>query len=220
MSNRTFTLQEPLYQYLLSVSLREPDVLRELREETRQLAHAGMQIAPEQGQFMALLAELIGARKCLEIGTFTGYSALAVALSLPRDGKLIACDVSEEWTSIARRYWALAGVAEQIELRLAPASETLSALLQEGHDGTFDYIFIDADKVNYFHYYDLSLKLLRTGGLIVVDNVLWDGKVAVPQCNDSDTAALKEFNQKLHGDERVSLSMIPIGDGLSLVRKR
>jgi len=220
MSNRTFTLQEPLYQYLLSVSLREPDVLRELREETQQLTNAGMQISPEQGQFMALLAELIGAKKCLEIGTFTGYSALAVALSLSPGSKLIACDVNEEWTSIARRYWARAGVAERIELRLAPGTETLSALLQEGNDGTFDYIFIDADKVSYLRYYELSLKLLRPGGLIIVDNVLWDGKVAVPQCNDADTAALKKFNQSLYDDKRISLSMVPIGDGLSLVRKR
>jgi caffeoyl-CoA O-methyltransferase len=220
MATRTFTLQEPLYQYLLSVSLHEPQILRELREETSNLPYAMMQIAPEQGQFMALLAELIGVRKCIEIGTFTGYSALAVASVLPPEGKLIACDVSDEWTAIARRYWERAGLAEQIELHLAPAEETLATLLREGGAETFDYIFIDADKTSYSRYYDLSLELLRPGGLILVDNVLWDGKVADPRINDADTLALKEFNLKLFADDRISLSMVPIGDGLTLARKR
>lgn len=220
MSNRTFTLEEPLYQYLLSVSLRESAVLRELREETAQLPNAGMQIAPEQGQFMALLSQLIGAKKCIEVGTFTGYSALCVAMSLPADGKIIACDVSEPWTSIGRRYWQRAGVADRIDLRLAPAQETLSALLQQGEAGTFDYVFIDADKVGYARYYELSLQLLRPGGLILVDNVLWDGKIIDASHNDEDTLALRAFNEQLYRDERVSLSMVPIGDGLTLARKR
>jgi len=220
MSNRTFTLEEPLYQYLLSVSLREPDLLRELREETRQLSNAGMQIAPEQGQFMAFLAQLIGARKCIEVGTFTGYSALCVAMSLPADGKLVACDISEPWTSIGRRYWERAGVADRIDLHLAPAQETLSALLQRGAAGTFDYVFIDADKTGYSTYYELSLQLLRPGGLILVDNVLWDGKIIDSASDDEDTNALRAFNEKLYRDERIFLSMVPIGDGLTLARKR
>jgi predicted O-methyltransferase YrrM len=220
MSNRTFTLEESLYQYLLSASLREPEVMRELREETRQLSMAGMQIAPEQGQFMALLAELMSVRKCIEVGVFTGYSSLAVARMLPSDGKLIACDISEEWTAIAQRYWRRAGVADRIDLRLAPADETLSALLQDGGGDTFDYVFIDADKTGYSKYYELSLQLVRRGGLIIVDNVLWDGKVADPGVNDEDTLALKAFNRKLYSDDRISLSMVPIGDGLTLARKR
>jgi len=219
MSNRTFTLQEPLYQYFLSVSLREYEVLHELRKETHRLRDGGMQIAPEQGQFMSLLAELIGAKKCIEVGTFTGYSSLAVALALPPDGRIIACDVSEEWTSIARNYWQRAGVENKIDLRLAPAEQTLSKLLNEGHAGTFDFIFIDADKPAYPQYYELALKLLRPGGLILVDNVLWDGKVADPRNVEEDTLALKAFNEKIFADPRVSISMVPIGDGLTLARK-
>ena len=219
MSNATFTLQEPLYSYLLSVSLREPDVLAQLREETRQLPQANMQIAPEQGQFMAFLAQLMGARKCLEIGVFTGYSALAIALALPPNGKLIACDVNEEWSAIARRYWAQAGVADKIELRLAPALDTLGNLIAEGQSGSFDFAFIDADKPNYPAYYEHALNLLRPGGLIVVDNVLWSGKVASPLFDDLDTSTLRAFNAKLKADPRIALSMVPIGDGLSLARK-
>lgn len=220
MSNRTFTLQEPLYSYLLSVSLREPEILARLRAETRKLANANMQIAPEQGQFMALLAKLIGARRYLEIGTYTGYSALAVALALPPDGEVIACDVNAEWTDVARRYWAEAGVGERISLRLAPAARTLAALLAEGRAGGFDLAFIDADKTGYADYYERCLELLRPGGVIMVDNVLWDGRVAVPDAADSDTLALKAFNRTLMADQRIDLSLVPIGDGLTLARKR
>ncbi len=220
MTRRSLGLSESLYEYLLNVSLREPDVLRRLREETASLPMAGMQIAPEQGQFMALLMELIGARRTLEVGVFTGYSSLSVALALPDDGRIVACDVSEEWTSVARRYWAEAGVADKIELRLAPAVETLDGLIAAGEAGNFDFAFIDADKTNYAAYYERALTLLRPGGLIAVDNVLWSGKVADPAETDDDTNAIRAFNQKLHGDERVSLSLIPLADGLTLARKR
>jgi predicted O-methyltransferase YrrM len=220
MSNKTFTLQEPLYSYLLSVSLREPDVLRRLREETHALATANMQIAPEQGQFMALLARMIGARYYLEIGTYTGYSALSVALALPADGRIIACDVSEEWTDIARRYWTEAGVAERVDLRLAPALRTLDALIAQERGGTFDLAFIDADKTNYPNYYERCLTLLRPGGLILIDNVLWDGNVAGEFDQSADTRAIRALNAQLVKDERVHLSLVPIGDGLTLALKR
>ena len=220
MSNQTFTLQAPLYHYLLSVSLREPEVLARLRAETARLPSRGMQIAPEQGQFMALLARLIGARRYLEIGTFTGYSALAVALALPEDGQVIACDVSDEWTSIARRYWKEAGMAGRITLRLAPAAETLRSLIDAGQAGSFDLAFLDADKTGYAGYYEACLQLLRPGGLIMIDNVLWDGTVAIPELRDADTEAIKAFNRQLHADQRVDLSLVPIGDGLTLARKR
>jgi caffeoyl-CoA O-methyltransferase len=220
MSRRTLTLDDPLYAYLLSVSLREPDVLRRLREETAGHPQAAMQIAPEQGQFMGLLARLISARKCLEIGVFTGYSALAVALALPFDGRLVACDVSEEFTAIARRYWQEAGVDPIIRLHLAPAIETLDGLLADGEGGTFDFAFIDADKVNYAGYFQRALELVRPGGLIVVDNVLWDGKVADATVRDPDTAAIRALNESLLRDERIDLSLLPIGDGLTLARKR
>jgi predicted O-methyltransferase YrrM len=220
MSNKTFTLQEPLYSYLLSVSLREPDVLRRLREETMAIPFAGMQIAPEQGQFMALLVRLLGARNCLEVGTFTGYSALAVALALPVDGKLIACDISEEWTAVGRRYWEEAGVAQRIDLQLGRALKTLDRLLADGAAGSFDFAFIDADKPSYLDYYERALRLLRPGGLIAVDNVLWGGTVAGEFDQREDTLALRAFNAKLANDERVHLSLVPIGDGLSLALKR
>jgi len=220
MSRRTLALDDPLYAYLLSVSLREPDVLRRLREETAGHPQAAMQIAPEQGQFMGLLVRLLGARKCLEIGVFTGYSALAVALALPFDGRLVACDVSEEFTAIARRYWEEAGVDPIIRLHLAPAVETLDGLLADGEGGTFDFAFIDADKVNYAGYFERALELLRPGGLVVVDNVLWDGKVADATVNDPDTAAIRALNESLLGDERIDLSLLPVGDGLTLARKR
>ncbi len=220
MSNRTFTLQEPLYSYLVSVSLREPEILARLRAETRKLPNANMQIAPEQGQFMAMLAKLSGARRYIEVGTYTGYSALVVALALPRDGEVVACDVNTEWTAIARRYWDEAGVGERISLRLAPAALTLASLLAEGRAGTFDLAFIDADKTGYADYYERCLELLRPGGIVMVDNVLWDGRVAVPEAVDPDTSALKAFNRKLFGDDRIDLSLVPIGDGLTLARKR
>jgi len=220
MSRRSIEMTDALYAYLLENSLRETDILRRLREETAGLPGAGMQIAPEQGQFMALLAELIGARHCLEIGTFTGYSALAVALALPPDGRLIACDVNEKTTAVARRYWQEAGVAGKIDLRLAPALETLDALLADGAAGRFDFAFIDADKSNYEAYYERCLDLLRDGGLIAVDNVLWGGAVTNPAPGDSDTRAIRALNAKIASDQRVSCSMLPLGDGLTLVRKR
>ena len=219
MSRRTEALTDELYEYLLDVSLREPAILRELREETGALEKAQMQISPDQGQLMAMLVQLIGARRTLDVGTFTGYSALVVALALPRDGRVVACDVSEEWTSIGRRYWMKAGVADKIDLRLAPAIETLDGLLRGGLD-SFDFAFIDADKANYDAYYERCLQLVRPGGLIAVDNVLWHGKVIDPTVTDADTEAIRRLNAKLKSDERVSLSLVPIGDGLTLARRR
>lgn len=220
MSNRTFSLDNALYEYLLGASLREHPVLARLRAETAAHPQVNMQIAPEQGQFMALLVRLMGARRCLEIGVFTGYSSLAVALALPPEGRIVACDVSDEYTAVARRYWAEAGVAERIDLRLAPAVETLDALLAGGGAGSYDFAFIDADKEGYPAYYERSLRLLRPGGLIAVDNTLWDGAVADPQDQSADTVAIRAFNDSLHEDERVDLSLVPIGDGLTLARKR
>lgn len=220
MTRRTNWLPDELYRYLLDVSLRDDPVLRRLREETAGLEQANMQIGPDQGQFMGLLLELIDARLVLEVGTFTGYSALAMALALPDDGRLVACDLSEEWTSIGRRYWEEAGVAHKIELRLGPAVDTLEALLAEGHEGAFDFVFIDADKEGYEDYYELSLRLLRKGGLIAVDNTLWEGKVVDPDATDPDTEAIRAFNLKVADDERVSVSLVAIGDGLTLARKR
>lgn len=220
MSRRTESITDELYEYLIRVSLREPVVLRRLREETAQLEQANMQIGPEQGQLMALLVELIEAKRVLEIGTFTGYSTLVMALALPEAGRIIACDVSEEWTRVARRYWAEAGVAHKIDLRLAPAVETLDALLAEGRAGAFDFAFIDADKESYATYFERALELVRVGGLVAIDNVLWSGKVADPEVTDADTEAIRALNAKLKDDGRVSLSLVPIGDGLTLARKR
>ncbi|MBD0344505.1 MAG: class I SAM-dependent methyltransferase [Coleofasciculus sp. Co-bin14] len=220
MSKKTLGLDNQLYDYLLSVSLREPDVLRQLREETARLPMAIMQIAPEQGQFMALLVQLLSATKTLDIGVFTGYSSLCVALALPPDGKIVACDISQEDTAVARRYWEAAGVADKIDLRLAPALETLDQLLATGQAGTFDFVFIDADKRNYEEYYDRSLQLIRPGGLIAIDNVLWSGRVTDLQVQDARTQSIRAFNEKLHQDERVSLSLVPIADGLTLALKR
>jgi predicted O-methyltransferase YrrM len=217
---RHIDLSQKLDQYVLSVSLREPPVLRRLREETARQPIPDMQIAPDQGQLMALLARLIGARRCLEIGVFTGYSALAVALALPPDGRIIACDVNPETTAIARRYWAEAGVADKIELRLAPALQTLDALLAAGEEGRFDFAFIDANKDNYDAYYERALRLLRPGGLIVIDNVLWGGWVADARRKDPETAALRALNAKLHADERIDLTLLPLADGITLARKR
>jgi len=215
----------PLIDYLISVSLREEPLLRELREETARSGRQGMQIAPHQGQFMRLLAELLGVKRGIEVGTFTGYSALCTALAMPADGRLVCCDISEEWTKIARRYWQKAGVAERIDLRLAPAAETLDALIAAGESGTYDWLFIDADKTSYEVYYDKGLQLLRTGGLLLVDNVLWGGDILrdsrqLDPEKDRDTLALQAFNRRLHEDPRISLSLVPIGDGLTLARKR
>lgn len=220
MSNRSITLTPDLYTYLLDVSLRELPVLQALRAETATMPAANMQIAPDQGQFMALLVQLLGARRIIEIGTFTGYSALVMALALPADGRLITCDISAEYTAIARRHWQQAGVAERIELRLAPATETLRALAAAGPAGAFDLVFIDADKESYRDYYELALPLLRAGGLIIVDNVLWNGAVIDASKQDADTNAIRAFNRAVQRDERVEISMIPVGDGLTLLRKR
>jgi predicted O-methyltransferase YrrM len=219
MSNQTLALDDRLYDYLLGVSLREDPILARLRAETSALPEANMQIAPEQGQFMALLAKLMGARRCLEVGTFTGYSALAIAQALPADGQLIALDVSEQWTSIARRYWAEAGVAERIDLRLGPAADTMHRLLDTRQGESFDFIFVDADKTGYRAYCGLALELLRPGGLLLLDNVLWGGRVIDPAINDPDTRAIRELNEWLCQEERVDLSLVPIGDGLTLARK-
>lgn len=219
MSRKTFTLTEELRDYLLSVSLREPEILAKLRKETESFDQASMQISPEQGQFMALLVQLIQASKVIEIGVFTGYSSLVVALALPANGKLIACDVSDEWTAVARRYWNDAGVLHKIDLRIAPAIETLETLLADGEEGTFDLAFIDADKKNYIAYYEATLRLIRPGGLILVDNVLWSGRVADPTNDEQDTLAIRYFNMQLKDDKRITLSLLPIGDGLTVAMK-
>lgn len=220
MATQTLGLEKQLYDYLQSVSLREPEILTQLRQETAQHPMGRMQIAPEQGQFIALLVQLMGAKKTLELGVFTGYSSLAVALALPPEGKVVACDVSEEYTAIARRYWQQAGVADKIDLHIAPALETLERLLAAGQAGTFDFAFIDADKSNNEGYYSLSLQLVRPGGLIAIDNVLWSGRVADPQVQDNRTNKIRALNQKLHQDLRVTLSLLPIADGLTLALKR
>lgn len=219
MSNKTFTLSDDLYAYLFEHSVREPDVLRRLREETARDSMARMQIAPEQGQLMQLLVRLMGARRYLEVGVFTGYSSLAVALALPAEGRIVACDISDTWTKVARRYWAEAGVAEKIDLRLAPALQTLDGLIAAGAAGSFDFAFIDADKTSYRAYYERALTLIRAGGLIAVDNTLWEGRVADPKVRDADTQAIRDFNRHLRDDRRVHLCLVPIGDGLSLALK-
>jgi caffeoyl-CoA O-methyltransferase len=215
MASRHPLFPEKLARYIVKHSVREAGVLRELREATASNPHAGMQIGADQGQFMALLVQAIGAKRCLEIGTFTGYSALAVALALPADGRVLCCDINAEWTALARRFWKKAGVEHKIELRLAPALETLAKL-----EGPFDFVFIDADKENYENYYERSLALLRRGGLIAVDNTLWSGAVADAKVRDATTQALRSFNDRLHEDSRVALSLLPIGDGLTLALKR
>ncbi len=220
MSRRTWGIDEKVRKYLLDHSLREPPVAAELRAATARLPYAGMQISPEQGQLMALLVQSVGARRAIEVGTFTGYSALWVALALPADGKLVCCDVSAEWTAVGKPYWEKAGVAGKIDLRIAPAMETLDRLLADAGAGAYDFAFIDADKTGYDGYYERCLRLLRAGGLIAIDNVLWGGDVADPKKRSADTLALRRLNDKLHRDERVSISMLPVGDGLTLALKR
>jgi predicted O-methyltransferase YrrM len=217
-TKQTIGLEKQLYDYFQSISLREPEILTKLREETAQHPMAIMQISPEQGQFMALLVRLMGAKKTLEVGVFTGYSSLVVALALPADGKIVACDVSEEYTAIARRYWQAAGVANKIHLHIAPALETLDRLFADG-ETDFDFAFIDADKSSYDIYYERTLQLVRPGGLIAIDNVLWSGRVADPEVQDNRTNTIRAFNQKLHQDTRVTLSLVPIADGLTLALK-
>ncbi|BAY44181.1 O-methyltransferase family protein [Scytonema sp. HK-05] len=220
MAYKTSGLEKSIYEYLQSVSLREPEILAQLRQETAQHPRSRMQITPEQGQFMSLLVQLMGAKKTLDIGVFTGYSSLVVALALPPEGKVVACDLSEEYTAIARRYWQQAGVADKIELHIAPALDTLDKLIAQGEAGTFDFAFIDADKNNYDNYYERSLQLLRPGGLIAIDNVLQSGRVADPQEQDKITNSIRAFNQKLHQDPRITMSLVPIADGLTLALKR
>jgi predicted O-methyltransferase YrrM len=218
--SRHFSFDDRSYQYLLKHGVREPEVARRLREETQQLPNAMMQIGPDQGQFMQLLVQVIGARKTLEVGVFTGYSALWVALGLPEDGRIVACDISEEYTSVGKRYWKEAGVDQKIDLRLGPALETLDNLLRDGQRGSFDFAFIDADKSNYANYYERALELLRTNGVIAIDNTIWSGRVADESVQDTDTVAIRELNEKLRSDERVTLSMLTVGDGLTLAMKR
>lgn len=221
MSSRTTAITEKLYQYLLDVSLRESELQQRLRAETAELPERTMQISPEQGQFMEFFLRVLGARRCIEVGTFTGYSTLSMARALPDDGRIIACDLSREWTDIARRYWEEAGVDGLIDLRIGPANETLDALLENGEAGRWDFAFIDADKTGYDSYYEQCLDLLRSGGIIAVDNTLWHGKVADETVtDDEDTQAIRRFNDKLRADERVDLTLVPIGDGLTLARKR
>ncbi len=219
MSNRTLAISESIYQYLCDHSLREDPILKELRDHTYDMEERAMQIAPEQGQFMQMLIKLIGAKNTIEVGVFTGYSSLAIALALPEDGRIVACDVNPQYTSVAEKFWVSAGVREKIDLRIGPARDTLSELISDGLANTFDFAFIDADKVNYDHYYELCLQLICPGGLITVDNVLWGGATADDSINDTDTTSIRALNDKLHRDERIDLSLVPIGDGLTLAMK-
>jgi caffeoyl-CoA O-methyltransferase len=219
MTWQTLGLEPHLSEYLLSVSLREPEILRQLRQETTSHPLGKMQIAPEQGQFITLLLQLIRAKKVLDIGVFMGYSSLVMALTLPVDGKIVACEKNEEYAAIASRWWQRAGVADKIELYIASATDTLNHLLETGAAETFDFALIDADKSNYDLYYERSLQLIRPGGLIAIDNVLWSGRVADPQILDNRTKKIRALNQKLHQDRRIYLSLIPIGDGLTLAKK-
>ena len=221
MSNTALGLTDELAAYLRAVAVREPPVLARLREETQSSVRAAvMQITPEQGAFMRMLTGLLGARRVIEIGVYTGYSSISMALGMPADGRITACDTSAEWTEIARRYWREAGVDDKIDLHLRPALETLDALLADGAAGTYDFAFIDADKTNYDNYYERCIRLLRSGGMIGIDNVLWGGHVVDASDTDESTEAIRALNRKIHGDERVEVCMLPIGDGLTLARKR
>lgn len=219
MSNKTFGLPDNVRDYLLSVSVREPPILQRLREETARLPLALMQISPEQGQLIALLVHTLQPKRCLEVGVFTGYSSLVVALALPPDGSITACDLSEEWTAIARRYWREAGVDRKIDLQLGPALGTLDRLIADGKSATYDFAFIDADKENYQAYYERALTLLRPRGMIVIDNTLWYGRPADPTVRDASTKAIRAFNAALFKDPRVHISLVPIGDGMTLALK-
>jgi caffeoyl-CoA O-methyltransferase len=220
MTGRRLLVTDDIHRYLVEHSVREPDVLARLRAATASLPLAQMQIGPEQGQLLALLAKLVGAKRCIEVGVFTGYSSLAVALALPQDGRILACDVSEEWTALARRFWREAGVEHKIELKLQPAVRTLEERLAAGEAGRYDFAFVDADKPAYDSYYELLLKLLRPGGLMALDNTLWSGAVLNPEEREPNTVALRALNDKLHRDERIDLSLLPVGDGVTLARKR
>jgi caffeoyl-CoA O-methyltransferase len=220
MSRKTLNLTPEVYQYLLGISLREPPLLKRLRDETAAHPDANMQISPDEGQFLNLLVKLTGARRIIEVGVFTGYSSLWMALALPDDGRLVACDVNREWTDIARRYWDEAGVAHKVELRLAPALETMDAMIAAGEAGTHDLVFIDAQKTEYADYYERALVLLRRGGIAVVDNILWEGKPVDPSINDRHTSAIREFNRKLAADDRIDISVLALGDGVTIARRR
>ncbi|MBP8203061.1 MAG: O-methyltransferase [Pseudomonas sp.] len=220
MTNQTLNLDGALHQYLLDVSLRETPLLKRLRDETAQLNTARWQIAPEQGQFMALLVQLLGARRIIEVGTFTGYSAICMAQAMPQDGHLICCDIPGDYNATAERYWREAGLSDRIEQRLAPALATLAALEAEGLAGTIDLLFIDADKANYPAYLEHALRLVRQGGLILFDNTLWSGRVLESSGQSADTLSIQALNMALRDDPRIDLSLLPLGDGLSLCRKR
>ncbi|HEY0867358.1 MAG TPA: class I SAM-dependent methyltransferase [Fimbriimonas sp.] len=220
MENKSFLMPHAFWQYVESTWMREPEILRRLREETATMPNAGLQISADQGQLMTLLVRLMGARRALEIGVFTGYSSIAVALGLPPDGELVACDVSDEYTAVACRYWQEAGISDRVKLHLGPAADTLKRLVEEGQEGTFDVAFIDADKPSYPTYYELCLMLLRQGGMLLVDNVFWSGKVADDKINDEGTVQMRSFNAQLAIDDRIDLAIIPIGDGLTIARKR
>jgi caffeoyl-CoA O-methyltransferase len=220
MANKTIGISDELAAYVVKVGTREPEVLARLREETAALPQHDMQIAPEEGAFLAMLVELTGARRCIEIGTFTGYSSTAVALALPEDGQLVCCDVSQEWTSLARKYWDEAGVADKIDLRVAPATATLDQLLVDGEQAAYDFAFVDADKTGYDGYYERLLRLVRPGGLIAFDNTLWGGEVLNQDAEDEDTRAIQALNTKLAGDERITMCLLPVADGVTLARRR
>jgi predicted O-methyltransferase YrrM len=220
MVRTSFGVPDDIHAYILRHGVREPAIFRRLREETAALPQAGMQIAPDQGALLAMLVGIIEPRRAIELGTFTGYSSLAIATAMPPDGVLVCCDLSDEWTSVARRYWAEAGVTERIDLRLGPALDTLDALLAGGGSGTFDFAFIDASKREYPDYHERIVQLLRPGGLAVYDNVLWGGSVLDDAQTDPDTAGIRRLNERIGLDERVEVSMIPVGDGLTLARKR
>ena len=219
MSNRTLSIDDRTYDYLCNVAINEPELLTQLREETAQLDYSVMQISPEQGQFMSLLIKLMGAKRAIEIGTFTGYSSICVANAMPDDGQLICCDTSPQWTAVAEKYWAIAGLQDKITLHTQPAEKTLEMLLGEGAQGSFDFIFIDADKQNYIKYYEMALSLLRKGGMMAVDNTLWSGAVADPDNNEPGTRAIRRFNDMVKNDQRVTKSLVTIGDGLTLILK-
>jgi predicted O-methyltransferase YrrM len=219
LSNRTLSIDDRLYDYLRDVAINEPELLGQLREETAQLEYAEMQISPEQGQFMSLLIKLMGVKRAIEIGTFTGYSSICVASAMGEGGKLICCDISPQWTAVADKYWSLAGLKDRIELHTQPAEATLQRLLDDGDEKSFDFVFIDADKQNYIKYYEIALRLLRKGGIIAVDNTLWSGAVADPENTEPGTRAIRRFNEMIKEDKRVSKSLLTIGDGLTLILK-
>jgi len=219
LSNRTLSIDDRTYDYLCNVAVNEPELLSRLRQETAQLDYSVMQISPEQGQFMSLLIRLMGAKRAIEIGTFTGYSSICIASAMPQDGELICCDTSPQWTAVAEKYWSLAGLEDKITLYTQPAEKTLEMLLDEGAEKTFDFIFVDADKQNYIKYYEMALRLLRKGGMMAVDNTLWSGAVADPDNNEPGTRAIRRFNDMVKSDERVTKSLVTIGDGLTLILK-